>query len=211
MLSCLTMKSYIFDIGGVLLNFDIGFISERVAGGSAEKLEQVRGIRTGKLHMGVETGAMSDEEFLRLVINPIAPHWTRQDLVNVWMETFTVNNEGVELLRDLRAMGMPTYILSNLAGHNLEAIRSKFPWLPGMVDRAFYSFELGLMKPDPRVYRRVCEETGAEPSECVFLDDTEECVEGACAVGMEGILFTSDRIHEIRERLGLPGIAAGQG
>jgi len=38
------MKSYIFDIGGVLLNFDIGFISERVAGGSAEKLEQVRRI-----------------------------------------------------------------------------------------------------------------------------------------------------------------------
>ena len=201
MLCCRAMKSYIFDIGGVLLDFDMGFISKSVAGGSAEKLEQVRRIRTEKLHMGVETGAMSDEEFVRQVINPIAPHWTRQDLVNVWIDTFTVNNEGIQLLRDLREMGMPTYILSNLAGHNLEAINRKFPWLPGMADRAFYSFKLGLMKPDPRVYRRVCEETGAEPSECVFLDDTQECVDGACLAGMEGILFSSDRIDEIRDRI----------
>lgn len=53
------------------------------------------------------------------------------------------------------------------------------------------SSEVGMRKPDPRIYRLTCERLGVDPQKTVFVDDLEENVEGAAAVGMRGVLFTT--------------------
>jgi len=62
------------------------------------------------------------------------------------------------------------------------------------------SCEVGMRKPDPRIYRLTCEQLGVDPSRAVFVDDLQENVAGANAVGMRGVLFTTtgDTIAELR-------------
>ena len=50
-----------------------------------------------------------------------------------------------------------------------------------------YTCEVGLAKPDPRVYRLLCDQLAVSPREVVFLDDRPENVKGACELGSERV------------------------
>ncbi|MCO1654288.1 HAD family hydrolase [Pseudonocardia sp. S2-4] len=52
------------------------------------------------------------------------------------------------------------------------------------LDRVFSSHELGVAKPDPRVFALVCGQLGREPAECLFVDDTEGHVAAAREAGL---------------------------
>jgi len=58
-----------------------------------------------------------------------------------------------------------------------------------MTDVIVYSHGSGTGKPDPSIYRLVCERLQVEPADAVFVDDHERAVEGARAVGMSAVLF----------------------
>jgi epoxide hydrolase-like predicted phosphatase len=65
------------------------------------------------------------------------------------------------------------------------------------------SAEIGVMKPDERIYQIALEKLGVKPSESVFLDDFPKNVEGAIAVGMQAIHFTQPEqaLKELKQLL----------
>lgn len=63
--------------------------------------------------------------------------------------------------------------------------------LTDLFDDVVNSAEVGLAKPDPRIYLLALERLGVAPAEAVFVDDRPENVEMACRLGMHGIHFTS--------------------
>jgi FMN phosphatase YigB (HAD superfamily) len=197
------MKEFIFDIGGVLLDYNLPRFVDMMAGDSRERRAQIAELRYDRSLYEVETGRITGEEYFRRIISPLVPDWTYRDLVEAWMEIFTENEMGQRLFRDLQALGRRVYVLSNLADFNLAAIQEKFPGLLDGTTANFYSFQMGLWKPDAAIYTEVCSRIGVPPQQCVFLDDTEECVEGARRVGMNGIHFSADIISSIRARCGL--------
>lgn len=71
------------------------------------------------------------------------------------------------------------------------------------VDVIVYSHEEGLKKPDPAFYRRACERLAFAPTDVVFVDDHQVCVDAARDLGMTGVLFTTEEetIAELHERL----------
>ena len=54
-----------------------------------------------------------------------------------------------------------------------------------------WSYQLGIAKPDPAIYRHVLKELGTQPEETLFIDDKPVNVEAALALGMKGILFST--------------------
>jgi epoxide hydrolase-like predicted phosphatase len=104
----------------------------------------------------------------------------------------------VHRIQGLRDDGMKLALLTNNAKEFSDAWRASFPVLelfPVVID----SSEVGLRKPDPRIYELTCERVGAEPTAAVFLDDNEENVESARAVGLECILVTTNPLQTIRD------------
>ncbi|RME38647.1 MAG: HAD family hydrolase, partial [Thermoflexia bacterium] len=93
----------------------------------------------------------------------------------------------VALLREVRALGLRTGLLSNhptnlrrlLANHGLIAL----------FDAIVISAEEGLMKPDPAIYRLILERLGAAPEEAAFVDDWRPNVEAARALGITSFHF----------------------
>jgi epoxide hydrolase-like predicted phosphatase len=83
-----------------------------------------------------------------------------------------------------------TALLSNASASFAELLHTKFG-LGDCFDVIIVSALVGMMKPDPGIYHLVLERLHVAPYEAVFVDDMQENVEGAAAVGMHAIHFTT--------------------
>lgn len=103
-----------------------------------------------------------------------------------------VNTRVVDWSYELRGAGFRTAILSNMPCEKLAFMRSEgqFRWIDDFHVTVF-SCEFRLVKPEPSIYRLCLEKLRAEPRECLFLDDVPLNVEGAHAVGLPALVFTT--------------------
>lgn len=112
--------------------------------------------------------------------------------------------DGMEkLLGDLKHAGYHLYLLSNTS----EAYLRFLPKVQGIgcFDDTLISADVGLVKPDPEIFRLACARFDIEPSESAFIDDTPINVEAAQYIGMRGFVFNDD-IVDLRMRLREAGI-----
>ncbi len=192
-------KHFIFDLGNVLVNFDIQRLYGAVAEASGRSVEEVSiGLQDGEMLVAVETGKITDQEFVDYVNESKGLNWTLEELIEVWAGIFSVNEEGYAIFSGLKEKGYPVYFLSNLAWYNMEAIHRQWPDFFDQSTENFFSYELGFHKPDERIYRAVLERLKAEPADCFFMDDKAENVEAACAMGINARIFSAENIPAIR-------------
>ena len=117
-------------------------------------------------------------------------------------------SEVVEFAKQLKASGMPTALLTNNAVEFREAWSRTVP-----VDELFHhvidSSEVGMRKPDPKIFELALERLGGVAAErAVFLDDYPGNIEAANRVGIRGILVTEDylaALDELRTQLAAEG------
>ena len=101
-------------------------------------------------------------------------------------------------LQRIHAGGFKTAILSNMPTDMADHVREKFPWLADF-DHHIFSAEVRSAKPEPAIYRHAIEALGVAPPEALFIDDREENLAGARAMGIRGILYRS--VAQLREDL----------
>jgi putative hydrolase of the HAD superfamily len=106
----------------------------------------------------------------------------------------------IAAVRAAREGGVKTGLISNSWG---LGIYDRAPI--DVFDATVISGEVGLHKPQPAIYRLVCERLDVEPTEAVFVDDLRENCEGAEAVGMTAVLHreTSQTVARLEELLGV--------
>ena len=91
-----------------------------------------------------------------------------------------------QLIRDLRAKGVRTALLSNSWGPDGYP-RQDFP---DLFDAVVISGEVGMRKPEQRIFLHSAELLGVPPAECAFVDDLEANVKAAIGCGMTGVHHT---------------------
>lgn len=102
----------------------------------------------------------------------------------------------------LREAGIPTAILSNMVPEVLSYMRQEFAWLADFQQLTF-SCELGIVKPDPRIYHYTCEKLGVAHADALFIDDKPENVRGAEQAGLPALHFTT--VEHLRADLAARG------
>jgi HAD superfamily hydrolase (TIGR01509 family) len=114
----------------------------------------------------------------------------------------------LETLAELRARGLRLGLISNCSGDVCE-LWEESPF-GGLFDAVMLSADVGLCKPDERIYRIALERLGVEPREAIFVGDGHsDELPGAAAVGMRAIQIGSyhswegERIGDLRELLAL--------
>ena len=111
----------------------------------------------------------------------------------------------LKLARELNALGVPLYLLSNTSAR-FYRFREKIEIWP-LLKGALLSFEEKLLKPDPELYRRLFPRFGLAPGECFFIDDLHLNVEAARWCGMQAFCYQND-ISRLRAALREAGIPA---
>jgi epoxide hydrolase-like predicted phosphatase len=197
------IRAVVFDIGGVLeITPPTGWV---------QKWEARLGYASGALRRRLSAawgpgavGEISEAEVYRRtaeILGAGAEH-VHALMEDMWAEYLgTLNVELVEWCRGLRPR-YRTAILSN----SFVGARSREQECYGfeeLVDLIVYSHEVGLAKPDRRIYALTCERLGVLPEETVFLDDVESCVEAARDLGIHAVLFRENTqvIAEIEQLL----------
>ncbi|MCI3272647.1 HAD family hydrolase [Streptomyces cylindrosporus] len=179
------------DVDNVIRSFD----SSRL-----EALERAAGIAEGttkKVAFAPETdqplllGEITSQEWAERIADGLAglvpEPQTAYGLALALLESpFHADDEVVGLLRRAR-IRVPLVLVSN-ASLDLESDLDTLG-LTDLADHVVNSARVGLAKPDPRIYRHAAELAGVSLDRCLFVDDSEENVEAAAALGMRTVHF----------------------
>jgi epoxide hydrolase-like predicted phosphatase len=184
----MAIKAIVFDIGGVLKISPLG-ITEKwekqlnlAPGEMGKRLYEVwkRGsigtITIAEVHQQIGEIMGLDEATVNAYMN------------DIWKEYLgTLNVELDHYFRSLRPR-FKTAILSNsfVGAREKEQAAYKFE---DACDFIIYSHEVGMQKPNPKIYALLCERLALPPHEVIFLDDREGAVDSANEFGIHGILF----------------------
>ncbi len=185
----MTIRAIVFDIGGVLeITPDLGWTA---------KWEQRLGLKPGEIDERLNDtwragsiGTISEADVHRRVGEALGLSQPQVEafMANLWEEYLgTLNVELTRYFRSLRPK-YKTAILSNSFVGAREKEQEHYHF-DEVCDFIIYSHEVGMSKPDPRIYALTCERLGVPPSEVIFLDDREGAIDAARASGIQGIVF----------------------
>ncbi len=167
---------YIFDIGGVLVRYNAEELADFISGISGCRPDDVKTLLHPDLLYKIETGRMSDLDFHKYYVCNVLPGLSFENLVNLYEQYFEISRPGYELMLELKGRGSKVYTLSNLAGFHKTAIERKIPGFFEQSDMNFLSFEMGLHKPEPEIYKELVDRVGEKPENLVFFDDAPQNV-----------------------------------
>ena len=196
------IKAVIFDLGRVIVPFDFrrGYTAiESLCGIPAADIP--RRIAATGLVPQFERGEIEPRDFVRQFSEHLGIVLPYEDFCRCWCSIFlpeTLISE--RLLAGIRK-GYRLLLLSNTNAIHFEMVRKAYPLL-AQFDTLILSYEVGAMKPAPKIYQRAIEEAGCRPEECFFTDDIPEYVEGARRAAIDAVQFHSaDQIEaELRKR-----------
>lgn len=192
-----TIRAVFFDLGQVLLDFDSVTVATKMAAMTGKSpLEIGQLVRDVVAESGYELGGISSEEFVRLVSERCGVALDFAAFADAWCDIFSENAPMVSLARTLRGT-VPRFILSNTNDLHIDFVRRKFPFF-GEFDGYVLSYRDRVAKPDAAIYRLALERAGVEAGESLFIDDREENVLGAGAVGMNFVHY-ADRTQAMKE------------
>jgi 2-haloacid dehalogenase len=194
----------VFDLGGVLVDWDPRYLYRQLFDDPDEMESFLADVTTAEWNAHQDAGRPWAEAVELLV----AEHPERRELIEAfhrrWPEMLAGEIPGtVDVLADLRAECVRLVALSNWSAEMFPVARERFDflaWFEGIV----ISGDVGVNKPDRRIFEYLMEHFGIEPRAALFVDDSSANVEAAKALGFGAIRFTdAGALRRELVRLGL--------
>ena len=189
------MTSVIFDVGGVLIDWNPRHLYRKLFDVDSDGLMErfLAEVCTPEWNLRQDAGRPFAEAVAELTrcfpdyADLIAAYDSR------WEEMVPgAHDETIDLVRELKAQGTPLYCLTNFSREKFPLIRRRFDVFD-LFDGIVVSAEIGMVKPDPAVYRYLVDRFGLEAPSCLFVDDVEANVGAASSIGMQAVRYLSGR------------------
>ncbi len=185
------MKSVVFDIGGVLVDWDPAYLYRTLIPDADMRTVFLRDVCPREWNARCDAGLPWKDA----VAERIALYPAQADLIRAYDERWPEMVAGllddvVRIKDDLRAQGVPLYAITNFSSDKWRLSQTLWPTLADF-DGIVVSGDEKIMKPDPRIYHTLLDRYGLSASDCLFIDDVPANVDGARAVGMHGHVFTN--------------------
>jgi epoxide hydrolase-like predicted phosphatase len=207
------MEAVISDFGGVLTTplLDSFAAFQDSSGVPLEALGQAIAVVAGRLGSNplfeLETGRMTEEEFLRLLSGELSSLLGRSVDLGGFGERYFAhlhpNEPMIEYMRALRRRGYKLAICTNNVREWEQRWRSMLP-VEEIFDVVVDSGFVGVRKPERRIYEITLERLGVPAAQALLVDDVEVNCNAARELGLEAIWFqsTEQAIEEIERALG---------
>jgi putative hydrolase of the HAD superfamily len=182
------IKAIGFDCGGVIVGLSGPLFMQKASELLGVELKTLSDIYFKFNHL-MNNGEVSREDFWKKIVQELNVEDRFDDLIKLTKETTTeINGSVLGLVDKLRMRGYKVGLLSNNTTD--EAKRLEDIGLFGHFDVRIISSEVGMSKPDPRIFHLLIERLGIKPEELAFIDDAERSLSRASEVGFDPILFT---------------------
>jgi putative hydrolase of the HAD superfamily len=193
------IKNIIFDLGNVIINIDFDLTYRAFSKLTEKDLDQVyQKFNALKLWERYETGELSDEQFIEILRNELELKASNQQIIDAWNALLLdIPVKRVQKMQDL-AKKYRLFILSNTSQlHIIDVNRilkeqTGVSDLKDLVEHAYYSYDMGLRKPNPEIYLEVLENSNLLVDETLFLDDNLDNIIAAQKLGIHCIHVTDE-------------------
>ncbi|MEO6288407.1 MAG: HAD family phosphatase [Ginsengibacter sp.] len=188
------IEAIIFDLGGVILDIDYNLTQKAFENEGVKNFDEMYSqVKADKLFSNLETGHVSEQDFYKEFNNCTGLNFSNAQICNAWNAMLLSFRENSLLFLDQIKLKYKIFLLSNTnqIRYDLfnkiynEKIRNKA--FDDFFDKAYYSFEIGLRKPDAACYELVLESNSLNPGNTLFIDDSEQNIVAANNLGIQTI------------------------
>jgi 2-haloacid dehalogenase len=184
------LSAVVFDLGGVLIDWNPRYLYRTLFDDEAAMERFLAEVTTPEWNAEQDAGRSWRDAVEVLVAQH--PHW-RDHIIAYherWTEMLAGPIEGtVAVLADLRRNGARLAALTNWSAETFPIARERYPFL-GWFEAVVVSGEVGITKPDTRIFRHLLERTGFAAEATVYVDDAAANVAVAADLGMTALRFT---------------------
>jgi len=188
-----SIKNIIFDFGGVICDIDIKRTEKKFFEMGLKRFENGNAIsKRDDLFRRLEKGGMPAQEFRNSLKRFFTRPVTDKEIDDAWNALLLdIPLERIRLLEDIRK----TYRIFLLSNSNeihyqkyLSDFRNNFGYqdFDRLFEKAYFSFNIHLQKPDVRIFEFVLNKSGLKAPETLFIDDSLQHIEGAENAGIIG-------------------------
>lgn len=201
------ITAVIFDVGNVLYDWDPRFLYERLIEDEQALDAFLRDVVTVEWHLQHDAGRPFAETSAELA----ALYPEHAELIRAWgprfQESIRGRIDGMEqLLAELTQSAVPLFAITNFSHEFWPSFRAKEADFFDRFQDVLVSGEVGLIKPDPAIYHLALKRFGLAAEQALFVDDRQDNVDAAAALGIGGHLFRdAATLRAELVRLGLLG------
>jgi 2-haloacid dehalogenase len=198
------IKAVVFDIGGVLLDWDPRYLYRKLFDDEQEMERFLSEICTLEWHDAHDRGVPLESSCAELA----ASHPEYAEEIYAWARRSEEMvrgpiSETVEVLHELKEARVPCYALTNMELETYPQRVERFPFMHSFDGAVVSSFE-GVAKPDAEIFALLLRRFGLEPETTLLVDDSARNVRAAVNVGMQAVEFRSaTELRALLEQAGL--------
>lgn len=188
------IKTVIFDLGGVLMDLDKQACIDAFRKLGYERVEELLGAYSQKgAFLQLEAGRISTDEFHRQVREAIGKPVTDRQIDEAFIKFLVdIPDYKLDMLLELKK-NYRLFVLSNtnpiMMGWMKEnTFRKQGLTVDDYFDQLFLSYEMGVTKPHKEIYEQLIRDSGINPEEALFIDDSQENLNAASPFGFRTYL-----------------------
>ncbi len=193
-----------FDIGGVLVNVEIQPMLEKISRATGSLPEIIGQSMDSRALHALERGEITFRDYYDKIVTALDCRETLSfnDLQRLWLAVLQDETEVARRLPEL-TKHVKVWLLSNTNHLHLAQLREKYRFM-AQVDGWIASNEVGHRKPETEIYRAALRRSSTEASHALFIDDREDNVLAARALGIHAHQFVDwPRLRDWLGRYGL--------
>lgn len=190
------IKLIIFDLGKVILDFSYRNVGDCLATfsthpeyGDPDHIMDYMFNDSYRIVSLYEEGQITSEDFFIHIRETFRLRISFHEFKRIWSEIFT-EKEGIRDLIERVKKDFTLFLLSNTNELHFNYIKQKFP-VVHRFDHWILSYETGVKKPRPEIYKIALDRAGVLPEEAIFIDDIQGHVTGAQDIGIHAVQFKS--------------------
>jgi putative hydrolase of the HAD superfamily len=181
-------KLIIFDLGNTIIRFDHHIASRKIASAyGKDETVLYEALFDSELTRSFDRGDLSPHGFHSKLMARLGIEMPFDEFACVWSDIFWEDEDACRLVRRLKP-GNKLCLLSNVNKLHFEFIKKKFDIIK-IFDHVIVSYLVGAMKPDRKIFEHAAKVGGAQFSEILYIDDREDLVKEATALGIESHRF----------------------
>jgi putative hydrolase of the HAD superfamily len=199
------IKAVLFDVGGVLHESDtaVGDDLQQELGLTSIQIKEIWADQIFRMGKGkLDEPAFWEELKEKYDIRQVNP--SEHLLSRAFARELKQNTRVLDIARNIDQAGLKTAVLSDTNALHAKVLENAGSYEP--FKYRFLSHELGMRKPDPRIYKKALSVLEVRPEESIFIDDNSDNVVAAEKLGINGIVFkdTNQFVAELAALL--PGV-----
>jgi len=197
------INAIICDLGKVLLNFDHMHSCRELSKICALTPEDIykKMFKSG-IERAYELGQISSETFSRKVLDTLGINVDMSLIHKFWVEIFSPVDGMNEIISSLKK-DYTLILLSNTNEWHFTYCEERFPAVR-LFDSYVLSFQVGVRKPDPAIFKKALDCAKVKPNQCLYVDDIQDYADAASNLGIVGVRFTG--IDQFKSDLDLLGV-----